>query len=103
VIEIKEVLRRWLHNRVGLRPVAETVGGSQDRALLLRGGTGRGAVRDGGEGQLTDELLGAVIEAVLPERPGRIKAWLKKDLKLTKVGDLLVRRGVEVPYRTLHR
>ena len=26
VIEIKEVLRLWLHNKVGLRPIAETVG-----------------------------------------------------------------------------
>jgi hypothetical protein len=62
-------------------------------------------------------LVGAVIEAVRPERPGghgaaweacraehdRIEAWLEDDLKLTKIGQLLGRRGVVVPYRTLHR
>ena len=118
VIEIKEVLRLWLQNRQGLRPIADDVG--VDRKTVRRyieAAQAAGLVRDGGEGQLTDELLGAVIEAVRPERPDghgqaweacraehdRIKAWLEKDLKLTKVEDLLARRGVVVPYRTLHR
>lgn len=118
VIEIKEVLRLWLQGGHGLRPIAELVG--VDRKTVrryIKAAQAAGLVRDGGEGQLTDELLGAVIEAVRPERPAghgaaweacrakhdRIKAWLEKDLKLTKVADLLARRGVEVPYRTLHR
>jgi transposase len=118
VIEIKEVLRLWLQNRQGLRPIADKVGA--DRKTVRRyieAAQAAGLVRDGGEGQLTDELLGAVVEAVRPERPAghgeaweacrgehdRIKAWLEKDLKLTKVEDLLGRRGVVVPYRTLHR
>lgn len=33
----------------------------------------------------------------------QIAAWLKKDLTLAKVQVLLTRRGVAVPYRTLHR
>jgi transposase len=118
VIEIKEVLRLWLQNKMGLRPIAETVGA--DRKTVRRyidAAQAVGLVRDGGEGQLTDALLGAVIEAVRPERPAghgeaweacraeheRIKAWLDDDLRLTKVEDLLTRRGVVVPYRTLHR
>jgi predicted transcriptional regulator len=118
VIEIKEVLRLWLQNKMGLRPIAETVGA--DRKTVRRyidAAQAAGLVRDGGEGQLSDELLGQVIEAVRPERPAghgetweacraeheRIKAWLEQDLKLTKVADLLGRRGVTVPYRTLHR
>jgi len=118
VIEIKEVLRLWLQDRMGLRPIAEAVG--VDRKTVRRyidAAVAAGLVRDGGEAQLTDALIGAVIEAVRPERPAghgaaweacraehdRIKAWLEKDLKLTKVEDLLARRGVEVPYRTLHR
>jgi hypothetical protein len=58
-----------------------------------------------------------VVEAVRPSRPAgrggswqaceaerdRIKGWLEKDLEVTKIHDLLGRRGVEVPYRTLHR
>ena len=118
VIEIKEVLRLWLQNQMGLRPLAEMV--VLDRKTVRRyidAGQAAGLVRDGGEAQLTEALLGAVIEAVRPERPAghgaawetcraehdRIKAWLEKDLKLTKVADLLARRGVDVPYRTLHR
>jgi transposase len=118
VIEIKEVLRLWLRDDMGQRPIAATVG--CDRKTVrryLEAAVEAGLVRDGGEGQLTDELIGAVVEAVRPDRPGgygaaweacraeheRIKAWLDKDLKLTKIHDLLARRGVAVPYRTLHR
>jgi hypothetical protein len=118
VIEIKEVLRLWLRNEMGLRPIAETVGVARKTVRrYIEAGQAAGLVRGGGEGQLTDALLGTVIEAVRPERPAghgaaweacraehdRIKAWLGKDLRLTKVADLLARRGVEVPYRTLHR
>ncbi|MGH8937428.1 MAG: hypothetical protein ACRDXD_14390 [Acidimicrobiia bacterium] len=63
------------------------------------------------------ELIGAVIATVRPARPHghgaawealvphqeQIKAWVDEDLTLTKVHDLLARRGVVVPYRTLHR
>jgi len=118
VIEIKEVLRLWLRDDMGLRPIAETVG--CDRKTVRRyvdAAVAAGLVRVGGEDQLTDELIGQVVEAIRPERPGRhgaaweacradherIKAWLKQDLKLTKIHDLLGRRGVQVPYRTLHR
>jgi SAM-dependent methyltransferase len=77
-----------------------------------------GLVRDGGEEQLTDEFVGSVVEAVRPHRAdGRgeawrllvashqlIEDWLKKDgLTVVKVHDLLGRRGIVVPQRTLHR
>ena len=119
VIEIKEVLRLWLRDDVGLRRIAEHAG--VDRKTVRRyvdAAEAAGLVRDGGEGQLTDELLGMVVEAVRPKRPSgrgaswaaceaerdRIKAWLDTDeLELTKVNDLLERRGVSVPYSTLHR
>jgi hypothetical protein len=77
-----------------------------------------GLVRDGGQDQLTDELLGAVIAAVRPARASghgaaweallahetQIRDWVAKDdLQLTNVHGKLARRGVVVPYRTLHR
>jgi hypothetical protein len=76
-----------------------------------------GLDRDGGDGQLTDELIAAVIAGVRPSRPTgkslpwetiaaeheQIRAWLKDGLTLTKVHTLLGRRGVVVSYRTLHR
>jgi transposase len=118
MIEIREVLRLWLRDDMGLRPIAETAG--VDRKTVRRyvdAAEAAGLVRDGGEGQLTDELLGQVVETVRPKRPAgrgaswqaceaerdRIAGWLKDDLDLTKVDDLLERRGVKVPYRTLHR
>jgi transposase len=119
VIEIKEVLRLWLRDDMGLRKIAEMAG--VDRKTVRRyveAGEAAGLVRSGGEGQLTDELLGVVVEAVRPSRPAgrgaswqaceterqRIQSWLDDDdLELTKVNDLLERRGVRVPYSTLHR
>jgi transposase len=118
VIEIKEVLRLWLRGDMGLRPIAEHV--CCDRKTVRRyvdAACAAGLTRDGGEGQLTDGLLGQVVEAVRPRRPSghgaawaacvaehnRIKAWLDDGLTLVKVAELLGRRGVVVPYRTLHR
>ena len=77
-----------------------------------------GLCRDGGEGQLSDEFVGSVVEAVRPHcRDGHgeawrllvanhelIVGWLKKDeLTVRKVHELLGRHGVVVPERTLHR
>jgi hypothetical protein len=76
-IEIKEELRLWLQNKRGPRSIAETVG--VDRKTVRRyieTAQAAGLVREGGEGQLTNALIGAVIEAVRPERPaGHGVAW----------------------------
>ncbi|MDQ3431147.1 MAG: hypothetical protein M3467_02800 [Actinomycetota bacterium] len=118
VIEIREVLRLWLRNDMGLRPIAASAGCDRKTARrYIDAAVAAGLVRNGDEGQLTDELIGVVVEAVRPQRSGgrgaaweacaaerdRIDEWLNKGLKLTKVHDLLGRRGVTVPYRTLHR
>ena len=77
-----------------------------------------GLIRDGGEGQICDELIGQVIAAVRPARQSghgaaweallahetRIRDWIEKDdLQLTNIHGKLTRLGVVVPYRTLHR
>jgi len=76
-----------------------------------------GVVRDGDVGQLSDEVIGSVVAAVRPTRPEghgsawqlligqreQIMLWVKQDLTVVKIGDLLARRGVVVAYRTLHR
>ena len=103
----------------GLRTVAERAG--VDRRTARRyvdAAVGLGLVRDGGQGQLTDELLGAVVAAVRPARQsghgaawaallaweGQIRDWVGPGgLQLTNVHGKLTRRGVVVPYRTLHR
>ena len=118
VVQIREVLRRWLRKDVGLRPIAD--GAGVDRKTARRyvdAAVEFGLDRDGGESQLTDELIGAVCEAVRPSRPRghgwawetlagheeQIKAWVEADYTVAKIGDLLVRRDVVVPERTLQR
>jgi hypothetical protein len=45
---------------------------------------------------------GAAWEALEAERE-QISEWVGKDLSVVKIAELLTRRGVLVPYRTLHR
>jgi len=116
-IEIVEMLRLWLQG-LGLREVARLSG--TDRKTVRRyvdRARACGLDRDGGAGQLTDELIAAVIAGARPSRPTgksqawetiageheQIQQWLKQGLTLTKIHTLLGRRGVVVSYRTLHR
>jgi transposase len=117
VTVIREVLRLWLRGE-GLRSIERLV--LLDRKTVRRyvaAAQAAGLVREAGEEQLTDELLGAVIEAVRPSRPrgrgqawercqgerDRIKEWLDDGVPVVKIADLLARRGKAVPERTLHR
>ena len=118
VHEIREVLRLWVRGE-SERAVARL--SLVDRKTVKRyvaAGTEAGLVRDGDEGQLTDGLIGQVCELVRPHRPDghgagwetcraqhdQLKVWLVDEgLTVVKVHLLLVRRGVELPQRTLHR
>ena len=117
MIEIKEVLRQWLAGvpkkriaaRVGLDP--KTV-----RRYIARAEACGLSSSDGVDG-LTDERLESVLVALKspPERePGEswrtcaeqqtfIEGHLAKGVTLTKIHRLLKRRGIAVPYSTLHR
>ena len=117
VYEIREALRLWLRGQ-GYRSIERMA--QLDRKTVRRyvaAAEALGLVRDGGEGQLTDELIGAVVEAVRPHRsdghgePWRrlaahhdqIQAWLDQGLTAVKVQRLLARRGVAAPVRTVQR
>jgi len=117
VTEIREVLRAWLAG-AGLRKVAAQAGVDRKTARrYVDAAAAAGLVRDGGLAQLTDELVGQVVQVVRPARPGghgqaweqlearhaEVEGWVKKGLSVVKIGVLLERRGVAVPYRTLHR
>jgi hypothetical protein len=117
VTEIREVLRGWLAG-AGLRRVAEQAGVDRKTARrYVAAAVQAGLARDGGTGQLTDELVGQVAQAVRPVRPGghgqaweqleagqgEIEGQVKAGLSVVKIGVLLERRGIAVPYRTLHR
>ncbi|MHB1510867.1 MAG: transposase [Acidimicrobiales bacterium] len=118
VIQVKEVLRRWLRGDGGVRSIASGAGVDRKTARrYIEAAVGLGLDRDGGESQLSDALIGGVCEAVRPSRPHGhgaswellctkeedMKAWVEKGLTVAKIGDLLARRGVVVPERTLQR
>ena len=106
VIEIREVLRCWLGGQ-GLRTAGERAGVDRKTARrYVEAAVAAGLVRDGGEDQLSDELLGAVVAAVRPARAGghgaaweallaeeaRIREWIERDeLQLTNIHGKLAR------------
>jgi hypothetical protein len=117
VVQIKEALRRWLRGE-GERPIAHGVGIDRKTARrYITAAIELGVDRGGGEEQLTEELIGQLVERVRPRRPDghgdawrsllaeepHIRDWLSQDLTVTKIGILLARRGVGVPPRTLAR
>jgi hypothetical protein len=118
VHEIREVLRLWLRGE-GQRTIARLA--AVDRKTVRRyaeAAVACGLVRHGGEGQLTEELIGRVCELVRPHRADghgdawallkanhdRLRTWLvEQQLTVVKAHDLLTRQGTIVPQRTLHR
>lgn len=122
VVEVREVLRAWLEGH-GLRKVAERAGVDRKTARrYVEAAQAAGLVRDAGPAAVTDELVGVVVDAVRPARPNghgaaweallpheeQIGAWVKggdgqDPLSIVKIEQLLARRGVVAPYRTLHR
>ena len=117
VVQIKEALRHWMRGE-GERTVARAVGVDRKTAgRYVAAAMELGVERSGGEDQLTDELIGQLVERVRPHRPDghgaawrtllneeqQITAWVRDDLTVTKIGILLERRGIVVPARTLAR
>jgi len=117
VVEVREVLRLWLR-KYSLHEVARML--ALDRKTVRRyvqAAIHAGLDQRGDEDQLGDELLGAVVGEIRTGRPtGHGEGWQRlegerafiaerigKQLHLIKIHELLVRRGVIVPYRTLHR
>ena len=113
--EVQEVLREW---RMG----------HKERAIARRLGIDRKTVRryiaaataagvTAGQTDVDEGALNAVMHIVRPGRPSWhgetwteldsqrafLTAKLEERLRLTKIATLLKRRGVTVPYRTLHR
>jgi hypothetical protein len=117
MFEVREVLRLWLGGE-GLRAVArlsrvdrKTVRRYVDAALEA------GVVADGGVGQLTDMMLGRVVEIVRPHRTDghgeawatlvarrdKLEGWVTAGVAGVKICELLARDGVIVPERTVQR
>jgi transposase len=115
MLELKEVLRLWMGG-AGKKPIAAQLGLDVKTVRRYVGAAEEcGLVR--GPQLITDEQLAQVIGALRSpvERPHG-ESWelsererdfiarhLAQHLKLSKVWRLLSRRGVEIPYATLHR
>jgi len=115
MIEVKEVLRLWsagtptkrIAGMLGLDP--KTI----RRYLKVAGQAGVVP----GPGAVSDDQVTAVLLALHPhiervhgqsweacaEHRADIEKWLKQELRLTKIRKLLGRKGVAIPYATLHR
>jgi transposase len=117
VVQVREALRRWLRGE-GERSIARGVGIDRKTARrYVAAAVKLGVQRFGGEEQITDEVLGQIVEEVRPHRPDghgpawrrleaerpQIEAWVKDDFTVVKIGILLGRQGIVVPHRTLAR
>jgi transposase len=117
VFEVREVLRLWLAGE-GFRSIERLA--QVDRKTVRRYVTAAeacGLARDGDGAQLSDVFVGMVVEAVRPHRrDGRgegwrlltvhhsdVEAWVAGDLTGVKIHELLGRRGIIVPLRTVQR
>jgi transposase len=117
MIEVKEILRLWLAE-VPKQQIARMLGVDRKtvrRYTVLAGQHGLAAGQ--GAEVLTDQRLEPILVA-LKTSAGRphgavwdrcvehrdfLEQKLKEGVKLSKVRRLLLRRGVEIPYPTLHR
>ena len=116
VVEIREVLRLWVRG-LPLRRITGLTGVDRKTVRRYVAAAVAAGLQRGSEEQLSDALIGLVCERVRPARPfghgaarsviavhrDVIEGWLKDGLTLVKVHALLARRGIDVPYRTLHR
>lgn len=115
MLEVKEVLRRWLAGEAK-KAIARAVGVSRNtvrsyvKAGVKCGLEGQSAVTDEHLAAVMNELRGAQLE---PQRGESwvaceshrdfIKSKLDEGLLLMKVSRLMKRQGIAVPYATLHR
>ena len=117
VIEIREVLRAWLAGKSERAVAAQAGVDRKTSRRYVTAAVAAGLSGEGGEEQLTDELIGQVVSVVRPVRPDghgqgwaelearqqQITAWVKAGVPVVKIGILLARQGVVVAERTLHR
>lgn len=117
MVETKELFRLWLSG-VGKKTIATRLGFDPKtvRRYIAAGQALGLSLAQGPEG-LTEELLARIL-TTLKEVPGRprgqsrdlcaqhrafIEGQLKNRVRLSKIGKLLRREGVAIPYATLYR
>src|SRR5260370_36273972 len=117
VIEIREALRAWLAGKSERAVAAQAGVDRKTSKRYVMAAVAAGLSRDGGEGQLTDELIGQVVSVVRPVRPDghgqgwaelearreQIAKWVEGGEPEVKIGVLLARHGEGLAHRTLRR
>src|SRR5207302_126554 len=80
VIEIREVLRAWLAGKSERAVAAQAGVDRKTSRRYVRAAVAAGLSREGGEEQLTDELIGQVVSVVRPVRPdGHGQGWARRE------------------------
>lgn len=118
MLEIKEVLWRWLRGE-SKKSISRQLGVARNTVRrYVEAAEAEGLAPSAGRESLTEAQLGAVLVrlrtpaaprehgdawATCVARRSFIETKLAEGLRLTKVHRLLKRRGVVVPYSTLHR
>ena len=118
MIEVKEVLRRWLAGAKRKRIAAEVGLDPKTVRRYIGAAVECGLAPEGDGGKLTEEELVAVLARLRGEVIGRprgerwarceaerafIERHLAQGVRLSKVAKLLRRRGIEVSYPMLYR
>jgi transposase len=116
VFEVREVLRLWVGGG-GLRTIERLVGLDRKTVRRYVAAARSFGLVVGSDTELSDVFVARVVEAVRPHRRAGhgeawrllqahhddIVGWVKQDLTAMKMGELLARRGVVVPSRTVQR
>lgn len=117
MVEIKEVLRLWRAGTAKKRIAAQLALDVKTVRRYIAAAESCGVAADGSTTGLSDDELAAVLAALAPDtgRPhgdgwhhceaerDEIERLLGQRVRLSKVRRLLQRRGVDIPYSTLHR
>src|SRR5260370_28479858 len=104
-MEMREALRAWVAGKSERAVAAQAGVDRKTSRRYVRAAVAAGLSREGGEGQLTDELVGQVVSVVRPARPDghgqgwaelearqeQITAWVKGDVPVVNIGILLAR------------
>jgi transposase len=107
VIEVREVLRAWLAGKSERAVAAQAGVDRKTSKRYVTAAIAAGLSREGGEKQLTDELIGQVVSVVRPARPDghglgwaelearreQIAKWVAGGVPVVKIGILLALGG----------
>ena len=82
VIEVREALRAWLAGKSERAVAAQAGVDRKTSRRYVRAAVAAGLSREGGEEQLTDELIGQVVSVVRPVRPdGHGQGWAELEAR----------------------